>query len=104
MVQLARIVALEGAEIGVRANVVCPDAVFEGSKLWSDEIKAMRAHEHHISPDELEAFYQNRNLLRTRIRPVDVARSIAFLLSDWSEKTTGCVVTVDGGLPNVFPR
>jgi NAD(P)-dependent dehydrogenase (short-subunit alcohol dehydrogenase family) len=104
MVQLARIVALEGAEAGVRANIVCPDAVFEGSKLWSDDIKAMRAHEHHVAPEELEAFYQKRNLLRTRILPRDVARSIAFLLSDWSEKTTGCVITVDGGLPGVFPR
>jgi len=104
MVQLARIVALEGAEAGVRANIICPDAVFEGSKLWSDEIKAMRAHEHHVAPEELEAFYQKRNLLRTRILPGDVARTIAFLLSDWSEKTTGCVITVDGGLPGVFPR
>lgn len=104
MVQLARIVALEGAEIGVRANLVCPDAVFEDSKLWSDEIKSMRAHEHHVAPGELEAFYQQRNLLRTRILPADVARSVAFLLSDWSAKTTGCVITVDGGLPGVFPR
>jgi len=104
MVQLARIVALEGAEAGIRANMVCPDAVFEDSRLWSDEIKEMRAREHGVDPAELEAFYQQRNLLRTRILPLDVARSIAFLLSPWSEKTTGCVITVDGGLPGVFPR
>jgi len=104
MVQLARIVALEGADAGIRANIVCPDAVFEDSRLWSDEIKSMRAHEHGVEPDKLEAFYQQRNLLRTRIFPRDVARSIAFLLSPWSAKTTGCVITVDGGIPGVFPR
>ena len=104
MVQLARIVALEGAEAGIRTNIVCPDAVFEDSRLWSDEIKSMRAREHGVKPAELEAFYQQRNLLRTRILPRDVARSIAFLLSPWSDKTTGCVITVDGGLPGVFPR
>jgi NAD(P)-dependent dehydrogenase (short-subunit alcohol dehydrogenase family) len=104
LVQLARIVALEGAEKGIRSNIVCPDAVFEDSKLWSDETKAMRAREHGVEPDELESFYQSRNLLQRRILPVDVARSIAFLLSDWSAKTTGCVLTVDGGLPAVFPR
>lgn len=104
MVQLARIVALEGAESRIRANIVCPDAVFEDSRLWSAEIKSMRAHEHGVEPESLEAFYQQRNLLRTRILPRDVARSIAFLLSPWSEKTTGCVITVDGGLPGVFPR
>jgi NAD(P)-dependent dehydrogenase (short-subunit alcohol dehydrogenase family) len=104
LVQLARIIALEGAESGIRSNIVCPDAVFEDSKLWSDETKAMRAREHGVAPEDLEAFYVSRNLLRRQILPRDVARSIAFLLSDWSDKTTGCVLTVDGGLPPVFPR
>jgi NAD(P)-dependent dehydrogenase (short-subunit alcohol dehydrogenase family) len=41
LVQLARLAAIEGAPSGIRANIVCPDNVFEGSHLWSDEIKAM---------------------------------------------------------------
>jgi enoyl-[acyl-carrier-protein] reductase (NADH) len=78
--------------------------VFADSKLWSDEIRAMRAREHGVAPEELESFYDSRNLLKRRILPRDVAQSVAFLLSDWSDKTTGCVLTVDGGLPAVFPR
>jgi NAD(P)-dependent dehydrogenase (short-subunit alcohol dehydrogenase family) len=104
LVQLARLAAIEGAPSGIRANIVCPDNVFEGSHLWSDEIKTMRAQEHNVDPDKLEEFYTQRNLLHARIAPFDVVRAIAFFLSDWSGKTTGCVLTVDGGLPPVFPR
>lgn len=104
LVQLARLTAIEGAAAGIRANIVCPDNVFEGSHLWSDEIKAMRAREHNVEPDKLEEFYTQRNLLHARIVPYDVVRAVAFFLSDWSMKTTGCVLTVDGGLPAVFPR
>lgn len=104
LIQLARLAAIEGAQAGIRANIVCPDNVFEGSHLWSDEIKQMRAQEHNVEPDKLEEFYTKRNLLQTRILPHDVIRAVAFFLSDWSAKTTGCVLTVDGGLPSVFPR
>lgn len=104
LIQLARLAAIEGATAGIRANIVSPDNVFEGSHLWSDEIRAMRAAEHHVDPEKLEEFYTGRNLLHTRIVPLDVVRAIAFFLSDWSGKTTGCVLTVDGGLPAVFPR
>ena len=40
LVQLARIAALEGGAAGIRANVVNPDAIFAGSRLWSDEVRA----------------------------------------------------------------
>jgi NAD(P)-dependent dehydrogenase (short-subunit alcohol dehydrogenase family) len=104
LVQLARLAAIEGATAGIRANIVAPDNVFEGSHLWSDEIRAMRAAEYHVEPDKLEEFYTARNLLHARIVPFDVVRAVAYFLSGWSGKTTGCVLTVDGGLPTVFPR
>lgn len=104
LIQLARLTAIEGASAGIRANIVCPDNVFEGSHLWSEEIKTMRAQEHNVEPEKLEEFYTQRNLLHVRILPHDVIRAIAYFLSDWSAKTTGCVLTVDGGLPAVFPR
>jgi NAD(P)-dependent dehydrogenase (short-subunit alcohol dehydrogenase family) len=104
LVQLARLAAIEGAAAGIRANVVSPDNVFAGSRLWSAEVREMRAREHGVHPDRLEDFYQQRNLLHARVEPADVTRAIAFFLSDWSAKTTGCVLTVDGGLPAVFPR
>jgi NAD(P)-dependent dehydrogenase (short-subunit alcohol dehydrogenase family) len=103
-VQIARIAALEGGPIAVRANVVNPDAVFAGSRLWSDEVRAERAAAHGVAPDELQAFYVSRNLLKVEVTPRDVAEAVAFLVSDRARATTGCVVTVDAGLPPAFPR
>ena len=36
-IHLARCLALEGAEAGIRVNVVNPDAVLRGSKIWEGE-------------------------------------------------------------------
>lgn len=102
--QLCRVTALEGGPIGVRANAVNPDAVFDGSRLWSDEVKAQRAAQHGITVDELEDFYAARNLLGYKVTTAEVAEAVAFLLSDRAAATTGCVVTVDGGIPAAFPR
>ena len=41
--QLCRIVALEGGEFGIRANMLNPDAIFDGSRFWSAEMREMRA-------------------------------------------------------------
>jgi rhamnulose-1-phosphate aldolase/alcohol dehydrogenase len=102
--QLAKVLALEGGPIGVRSNIVNPDAVFQDSKLWSEEIRRERAAAQGISLAELEDFYRKRNLLGTPILPDDVAEAIAFLASDRSSKTTGCTLTVDGGVKDAFPR
>jgi rhamnulose-1-phosphate aldolase/alcohol dehydrogenase len=103
-VQLARVAALEGGAHGIRVNVVNPDAVFEGSGLWSAEVRRERAAAHGIAPEGLEDFYARRNLLQVRVRGQDVADSVAFLLSDAASRMTGCVLTVDGGVAAAFPR
>ena len=103
-VQLARIAALEGGRIGVRANVVNPDAVFSGSALWSPELRRARAAAHGLPEEELESFYVSRSLLGIPITPNDVAEAIAFFVSDRSRATTGAVLTVDGGVASAFPR
>ncbi len=102
--QLAKVVAIEGGPAGVRSNIVNPDAVFQDSKLWSEEIRRERAAAQGISVAELEDFYRKRNLLGAPILPDDVAEAIAFLASDRSSKTTGCTLTVDGGVRDAFPR
>jgi rhamnulose-1-phosphate aldolase/alcohol dehydrogenase len=102
--QLARIVAIEGAEIGVRANMLHPDAIFEGSGLFSQELRASRAAAHGIKPDELEEFYRRRNLLQVRVLAEDVAEAALFLASDRAAKTTGAALAVDGGVREAFSR
>ena len=42
-IHLARCLALEGAPLGIRVNVVNPDAVLRGSKIWQGEWRAERA-------------------------------------------------------------
>lgn len=104
MIQLMRISALEGGSIGVRANALNPDAVFDNSKLWEGGVREQRAKEHGVRPEELEDFYAKRNILKARVRSEDVARSVAYLLSDESSRTTGAVIPVDGGVAAGFPR
>ena len=104
MIQLMRIAAIEGGKFGIRANAVNPDAVFDNSKLWEGGLREERAAAHGIAPEELEDFYAARNLLNRRVTTVDVASSVAFLLSEKASRTTGCVITVDGGVSAAFPR
>ena len=103
-VQLARMVALEGGRDGVRSNVVSPDAVFGGSRLWDMGLREERAAAHGVAPEQLEEFYAARSLLKIPVRGVDVADAVAFCLSDRSSRMTGCVLTVDAGVPAAFPR
>jgi rhamnulose-1-phosphate aldolase/alcohol dehydrogenase len=102
--QLGKVLALEGAPHGIRSNIVNPDAVFQDSKLWSEEIRRERAAAQGITVEELEDFYRKRNLLGARILPEDVAEAVLFLAADRSAKTTGCTLTVDGGVKDAFPR
>ena len=101
--QLARVLAIENGEVGIRVNIIHPDGVFEGSGLW-EEIKKERARSHGIGAEELERYYQNRNLMKARVTPQDVAEATLFFLSKRSARTTGCMLTVDGGLREAFPR
>jgi rhamnulose-1-phosphate aldolase/alcohol dehydrogenase len=102
--QLAKVLALEGGPHGIRSNIVNPDAVFRDSKLWSEDVRRERARAQGISVDDLEDFYRKRNILARPILPEDVAEAVLFLASDRSAKTTGCTITVDGGVKDAFPR
>jgi len=102
--QLARILAMENGAYGIRSNIINPDAVFQDSGLWSQELREERARAHGIPVSELEDFYRRRNLLQAFVSAEDVAEAALFLASDRSAKTTGCMVPVDGGVPEAFPR
>jgi rhamnulose-1-phosphate aldolase/alcohol dehydrogenase len=102
--QLAKVLALEGGPHGIRSNLVNPDAVFRDSRLWSEEIRRERARAQGIAVEDLEEFYRKRNILARPILAEDVAEAVLFLASDRSAKTTGCTITVDGGVKDAFPR
>jgi len=101
--QLAKILAIELAEYGIRVNSVLPDGIFEDSKLWK-EIGADRAKSRGLKVEDLPDFYAKRNLLQTRVYGKDVAEAVLFLASARSSKTTGAMLPVDGGVPAAFPR
>ena len=103
-IQLARCLALEGAPFGIRVNVVNPDAVLRGSKIWSGEWREQRAKAYDMDPDQLEEHYRQRSMLKLNVLPEDIAEAIYFLASDNAAKSTGNVVNVDAGHAPSFTR
>ena len=101
---LARCLALECAPFGIRVNVVNPDAVLRGSRIWQGEWAEQRAAQHKTTPEDLEAIYRERSLLKRSVYPEDVAEAIAFLASDRAAKSTGNILNVDAGNAAAFTR
>ena len=54
--------------------------------------------------DKLAGFYAERTLTKSPITPDDQAEVAVFLISEKSSKTTGQVISVDGGLHEAFLR
>jgi rhamnulose-1-phosphate aldolase/alcohol dehydrogenase len=103
-IHLARCLALEGAPMGVRVNVVNPDAVLKGSKIWQGEWLNQRAGTYGTDKDGLEAMYRERSMLKRSVLPEDVAEAAYFLASDLSSKSTGNIINVDAGNVQAFTR
>jgi rhamnulose-1-phosphate aldolase/alcohol dehydrogenase len=103
-IHLARCLALEGAPLGIRVNVVNPDAVLRGSKIWTGEWREQRAAAYNMNPDELEEHYRKRSLLQLNVLPEDVAEAAYFLASDMAAKSTGNIINVDAGNAQSFTR
>jgi len=101
---LARCLALEGAPHGIRVNVVNPDAVLRGSRIWQGEWATQRAAQNKTSVDNLETVYRERSLLKRSVYPEDVAEAVAFFASERSAKSTGNIVNVDAGNATAFTR
>ncbi len=104
--QLARIASLEMAPLGVRVNMVAPDAVFSHggrrSGLWAT-VGPDRMRARGLDEQGLEEYYRQRNLLKARVTGEDVARAVIFFATRQTP-TTGATLPVDGGLPDATPR
>ena len=103
-IHLARCLALEGAPHKIRVNVVNPDGVLRGSRMWSDERRKERAEAYNVKPDELDAYYRDRTLLKESVYPEDIAEGIYFFATDVTRKSTANVLNIDGGNIESFPR
>ncbi len=104
-VHLARCLALEGAAHGIRVNVVNPDAVIRGSRIWDSSWRKERADAYGVdSGEELEEHYRKRSMLKKNVLPEDVADAVWYFASPMSAKSTGNIVNVDAGNAQAFTR
>lgn len=102
---LMRTAANDLAKHNIRANAVNPDAVLQGSGIWSDAWREQTAKSLGISIDELPEYYRKRSMLGVAVEPDHVAEAICWLASEKrSSRTTGAVIPVDGGVREGFLR
>jgi rhamnulose-1-phosphate aldolase/alcohol dehydrogenase len=110
---LVRELAMELAPL-VRVNGVAPATVVQGSAMFPRDrvIGSLAKYGIAYTDDEatdslttkLAQFYADRTLTRSPITPADQAEAYFLLIADRLSKTTGQIVTVDGGLHEAFLR
>ncbi|RNF36354.1 bifunctional rhamnulose-1-phosphate aldolase/short-chain dehydrogenase [Paracoccus methylarcula] len=103
-IHLARCLALEGAGAGIRVNVVNPDAVLRGSRIWEGDWLDQRASTYGTDKEGLEEMYRQRSMLKRSVLPEDIAEGAYFFASDLSAKSTGNILNVDAGNVQAFTR
>jgi rhamnulose-1-phosphate aldolase/alcohol dehydrogenase len=98
----------------VRVNGVAPATVVQGSAMFPRDrvIGSLAKYNIPYTDDEateslvskLAQFYADRTLTKAPITPADQAEAYFLLVSNRLSKTTGQVITVDGGLHEAFLR
>ncbi len=103
-VHMSRLLAAELGPDKIRVNVVNPDAVIEGSKIWEGTWAAGRAKAYGITMEELPAFYAKRTLMNEIISTEDIANGVFAFVGGYLSKSTGNILNVDGGVAAAFVR
>jgi rhamnulose-1-phosphate aldolase/alcohol dehydrogenase len=103
-IHMSRLLAAELGKDKIRVNVVNPDAVIEGSKIWEGEWAQGRAKAYGVKVEELPAFYAKRTILNEIISVDDIANGVFVLVGGHLNKSTGNVINVDGGVAAAFVR
>ena len=98
----------------VRVNGVAPATVVQGSAMFPRDRVIGSLAKYHIAYTEDEAteslvsklaqFYADRTLTKSPITPADQAEAYFLLVSKRLSKTTGQILTIDGGLHEAFLR
>jgi rhamnulose-1-phosphate aldolase/alcohol dehydrogenase len=103
-VHMSRLLAAELGPDKIRVNVVNPDAVIEGSKIWEGTWAAGRAKAYGVTVEELPAFYAKRTLMNEIISTEDIANGVFAFVGGFLSKSTGNILNVDGGVAAAFVR
>ena len=101
---MSRLMAAELGPDKIRVNVVNPDAVIRGSKIWESGWAEGRAKAYGVKVEELPAYYAKRTVLNEEILAEDIANGVYAFVSGLLNKSTGNVLNVDGGVPASFVR
>ena len=102
LLQALRVAAVELGGDGIRVNAINADQI--ETPLFLQFVEE-RAASQGVTVDEQLALYRSRNLMGATLIPAEAVADIAVLLaSDRFRFTTGDILTVDGGLPEAFPR
>jgi NAD(P)-dependent dehydrogenase (short-subunit alcohol dehydrogenase family) len=102
MLQAVRVAAVELGAQGIRVNAINADQIDTPMfRRFVEERAAARG----LSVDQQLEAYRDRNVMGVSLIPAEAVADLAVLLaSDRFRYTTGDVLTVDGGLPEAFPR
>ena len=110
---LVRELAIELSPL-VRVNGVAPATVVSGSAMFPRDrvIGSLAKYDIPFTEDEeteslvnkLAQFYADRTLTKSPITPADQAEAYFLLVTKRLSKTTGQIITVDGGLHEAFLR
>jgi rhamnose utilization protein RhaD (predicted bifunctional aldolase and dehydrogenase)/NAD(P)-dependent dehydrogenase (short-subunit alcohol dehydrogenase family) len=102
LLQALRVAAVELGPDGIRVNAINADQI--ETPLFLQFVRERAAGRGVTFEEQLET-YRKRNLMGASLIPAEAVADIAVLLaSDTFRYTTGGYLTVDGGLPEAFPR